>query len=32
MVEQDYLPTQFFLKPGNAMATRDASVIRAVMG
>ena len=29
---QDYLPTQFFLKPGYAMANRDASVIRAVLG
>ncbi len=32
MVEQDYLPTQFFLKPGYAMANREASVIRAVLG
>lgn len=32
MMNQDYLPTQFFLKPGYAMANRDASVIRAVLG
>ncbi len=32
MEEQEYLPTQFFLKPGYAMANREASVIRAVLG
>ncbi len=32
MEEQDYLPTQFFLKPGYAMANHEASVIRAVLG
>ncbi len=32
MVDQDYLPTQFFLKPGYAMANQEASIIRAVLG
>ncbi len=32
MENQDYLPTQFFLKPGYAMANRESSVIRAVLG
>ncbi len=32
MANQDYLPTQFFLKPGYAMANQEASVIRAVLG
>ena len=32
MIDQEYLPTQFFLKPGYAMANRDATVIRAVLG
>ncbi len=32
MVNQDYLPTQFFLKPGYAMANHEASMIRAVLG
>lgn len=32
MVNQEYLPTQFFLKPGYAMANQEASVIRAVLG
>jgi Chemotaxis protein; stimulates methylation of MCP proteins len=32
MVGQDYLPTQFFLKPGYAMANKDASLIRSVLG
>ena len=32
MVKQDYLPTQFFLKPGYAMANNEASVFRAVLG
>lgn len=32
MVEQDYLPTQYFLKPGYAMAARESSIVRAVLG
>ncbi len=32
MENQEYLPTQFFLKPGYAMANHEASVIRAVLG
>ena len=32
MTKQEYLPTQFFLKPGYAMANHEASVIRAVLG
>ena len=32
MTANEYLPTQFFLKPGYAMANRDASVIRTVLG
>ena len=32
MANQEYLPTQFFLKPGYAMANHEASVIRAVLG
>lgn len=32
MEKQEYLPTQFFLKPGYAMANHEASVIRAVLG
>lgn len=32
MEEHDYLPTQFFLKPGYAMACQESSVIRAVLG
>lgn len=32
MSNQEYLPTQFFLKPGYAMANYDASVIRSVLG
>ena len=32
MGNTDYLPTQFFLKPGYAMANRDSTVIRAVLG
>lgn len=32
MNTQEFLPTQFFLKPGYAMANRDASIIRAVLG
>lgn len=32
MDNQEYLPTQFFLKPGYAMANSEASVIRAVLG
>ncbi len=32
MENQTYLPTQFFLKPGYAMANHEASVIRAVLG
>ena len=32
MTKQDYLPTQFFLKPGYAMANHEASVIRSVLG
>ena len=32
MTEQEYLPTQFFLKPGYAMANPESSVIRAVLG
>ena len=32
MINEDYLPTQFFLKPGYAMASKDASIVRAVLG
>lgn len=32
MTRQECLPAQFFLKPGYAMANRDASVVRAVLG
>ncbi|MDR1518763.1 MAG: chemotaxis protein CheD [Planctomycetota bacterium] len=32
MANRDCLPTQFFLKPGYAMANRDASVFRTVLG
>ncbi|MCC8191212.1 MAG: chemotaxis protein CheD [Planctomycetes bacterium] len=32
MVDNAYLPTQFFLKPGYAMANRNATVIRTVLG
>lgn len=32
MRTQEYLPTQFFLKPGYAMANHEASIIRAVLG
>lgn len=32
MTNNEYLPTQFFLKPGYAMANYEASVIRAVLG
>ncbi len=32
MVNSEYLPTQFFLKPGYAMANHEASIIRAVLG
>ena len=32
MTTNECLPAQFFLKPGYAMANRDASVVRAVLG
>ncbi|MCL2000980.1 MAG: chemotaxis protein CheD [Planctomycetes bacterium] len=32
MENQEYLPTQFFLKPGYAMAHDEASIIRTVLG
>ncbi|MDR1534918.1 MAG: chemotaxis protein CheD [Planctomycetota bacterium] len=32
MVDQECLPSQFFLKPGYAMASREASVFRTVLG
>ncbi|MDR3078378.1 MAG: chemotaxis protein CheD [Planctomycetota bacterium] len=32
MTGQEYLPTQYFLKPGYAMANRESSVIRSVLG
>ena len=32
MTRQECLPAQYFLKPGYAMANREASVIRSVLG
>ena len=32
MNTQDYLPTQFFLKPGYAMANQEATIVRTVLG
>ena len=32
MSQQNYLPTQFFLKPGYVMANQDATVVRTVLG
>lgn len=32
MENTEYLPTQFFLKPGYALANRDSTIIRAVLG
>lgn len=32
MTQEEYLPTQFFLKPGYAIANRDAYMVRAVLG
>ncbi len=32
MIEQDRLPTQFFLKPGYVMANQEATIVRTVLG
>lgn len=32
MSRQDYLPTQFFLKPGYVIADSDATIVRTVLG